>query len=81
MTTFDRPDVERACEIWSEYQKMHDVSHLTGKAAGIDPATGQIWFGDDAIDIVTQMDREGAFRPLYFIRVGHDYYDRKGGHR
>lgn len=52
-----------------------------GKTAGIDPTTGRVWFGEDISDIVDQMDAENAFTPLYFVRVGHDYYERKGGRR
>lgn len=74
-------DVERACQIWEEYQKQHDVSDHIGQTAGIDPVSGRVWFGESALDIVRQMDVEGAFTPLYFVRVGYDYYERKGGHR
>jgi hypothetical protein len=74
-------DVDRACEIWAEYQKQHDVSDRTGQTAGIDPVSGRIWFGEDAIDIYRQMEAEGNITPLYLVRVGYDYYLRKGGHR
>ncbi|MCS6859573.1 MAG: hypothetical protein NZT92_04540 [Abditibacteriales bacterium] len=74
-------DVERARQIWEEYQKQHDVSDRKGQAVGIDPVSGRVWFGESIIDIVRQMDAEGVFTPLYYVRVGYDYYDRKGGHR
>ena len=74
-------DTARACQIWAEYQKQHDVSRLKGKAAGIDPKSGRVWFGESAMDVVQQLDEEGIKAPLYFVRVGYDYYVRKGGHR
>jgi hypothetical protein len=83
MSVTDRTDVDvdRARQIWDEYQKQHDVSDRRGQAAGIDPVSGRIWFGESAIDIVEQMDAEDAFTPFYCVRVGFDYYLRKGGHR
>lgn len=71
----------RALKIWVEYQKEHDVSNRIGQAVGIDPKSGRIWFGESALDIVRQMDAEGDFTPFYCVRVGYDYYLRKGGHR
>jgi hypothetical protein len=80
-TTQPQVDVKRAKDIWAEYQKQHDVSHLEGKAAGIDPISGRIWFGDSSLDIGDQLDSEGIDVPLFFVRVGQEYYYRKGGHR
>jgi len=74
-------DTACALKIWAEYQKEHDVSGRIGQAVGIDPKSGHVWFGESALDIVRQMDAEGAFTLLYFVRVGYDYYGRKGGHR
>ncbi len=74
-------DVERARELWTEYQKSHNVTDKIGQTVGIDPTTGRVWFGRRAIDIADQLDAEGIDRPLYFVRVGYDYYERKGGHR
>ena len=74
-------DTNRACEIWREYQSRHDVSQMQGQTAGIDPVTERIWFGESAAEIATELEREGLFTPLYFVRVGFDYYLRKGaGH-
>jgi hypothetical protein len=72
-------DVARAQVIWAEYQKQHDVSARNGQAVGIDPNSGRIWFGESIVDISRQLDAEGIHTPLYFVRVGHDYYYRKGG--
>jgi hypothetical protein len=74
-------DTARALQIWAEYQKHHDVSHRKGQAVGIDPVSGKVWFGESALDIRRQMDAEGTDTPLYLLRVGYDYYLRKGGHR
>jgi hypothetical protein len=74
-------DTRRAMELWEEYQRQHDLSDRKGQAAGIDPATGRVWFGQSAIAIVQQLESAGLDIPLYFIRVGYPYYARKGGHR
>jgi hypothetical protein len=70
-------DSARARQIWAEYQKHHDLSAQRGQTVGIDPISGRLWFGDSAIDIVRQMNAEGIHAPLYFLRVGFDYYIRK----
>ena len=74
-------DTERAKEIWAEYQRTHDVSDRIGQAVGIDPMSGRVWFGESAVDIVHQRDAEGLTSPLFFVRVGYDYYQRKGRSR
>jgi hypothetical protein len=74
-------DVERAKQIWADYQAAHDVSDRKGQAVGIDPQTGQVWFGESATAIWQQMEAQGSARPLVFMRVGSDYYVRKGGRR
>lgn len=79
--TLSTDDVARAKQIWAEYQRQHDVSARKGQAVGIDPVSGRIWFGESALDIRKQMDAEGASVPLFVLRVGHDYYLRKGGCR
>lgn len=71
-------DSVKAREIWAEYQRRHDVSERTGQAVGIDPISGRIWFGESAKDIWRQMDEEGIRTPIYCLRVGSDYYGRKG---
>ena len=76
-----KSDTERAQQIWAEYSSHSDLSGRLGQAAGIDPVSGRIWFGESASDIVRQMDSSGEFTPLYFIRVGEDWYFRKGGRR
>ena len=74
-------DTAKALQIWGEYQRQHDVSSLAGQTAGIDPISGRIWFGESATDIWEQMEAEGIDTPLYYTRVGSDYYVRKGGRR
>ena len=79
--TLSADDVARAKQIWADYQKQHDVSARKGQAVGIDPASGRIWFGESGIDIFRQMETEGTITPLFLMRVGYEYYLRKGGHR
>ena len=74
-------DVARAMQLWADYQKQHDLADRKGQAAGIDPFSGRVWFGESGIDIRKQMHAEGIDSPLYCIRVGYSYYVRKGGHR
>jgi len=74
-------DSERARQFWSQYQRQHDVSDRTGQIAGVDPVSGRVWFGASAKDIVAQMEAEGVSVPLYFVRIGFDFYLRKGGYR
>jgi hypothetical protein len=76
-TEWTEEDSARAKQIWAEYQKAHDVSHLHGKAVGIDPARGRVWFGDTATDIFTQKEAATDESLLYLLRVGYDYYCRK----
>jgi hypothetical protein len=70
-----------AGRIWADYQREHDVSEHLGQAVGIDPASGRVWFGKTARDIVQRLDAEGVHAPLFFLRVGQDFYARKGGRR
>lgn len=72
-------DTQKAKEIWEEYQKTHDVSDRKGQAAGIDPKTGEIWFGESALDIVDLRESQGLNSLLFFVRVGYPTYWRKGG--
>jgi hypothetical protein len=72
---------ERAQEVWAEYQRTHDVADQKGRAAGVDPVSGRVWIGDDAEDIHAQLQTEKLDIPLYFVRIGYDYYYRKGGRR
>jgi hypothetical protein len=74
-------DVLRAEAVWAEYLQTHDVSDRLGSAAGIDPDSGRVWFGESILDVMEQQDAQGDASPLFFIRVGSDYYYRKGGRR
>jgi hypothetical protein len=73
--------IEAAIRSWDEYQKAHDVTELKGQAAGIDPETGDVWFGADITDIVKQREAQGLSSPLFFVRVGYPTYYRKGRRR
>jgi hypothetical protein len=72
-------DVQKALRVWQEYKKQHDLSNWPAhEAVGIDPETGEVWFGESALDIATKLEAQGVRRPLFFLRVGSDYYQRKG---
>ena len=79
--TWTEADTKRACQIWADYQREHDLTGSAGQAVGIDPASGQVWFGASAKDIVLRLESQGIHTPLFFLRVGQDYYARKGGRR
>jgi cobalt/nickel transport system permease protein len=79
--TWTEADTRRALDIWDEYQRRHDVSSRKGQTVGIDPASGRVWFGESAKDIWAQMDSQGISAPLFYLRVGCDYYLRKGRRR
>lgn len=72
-------DTQRALQLWDEYQKSHDVSALHGKAVGIDPASGRVWFGDTAREVAQNARADGATSRIIGLRVGQPYYLRKGG--
>jgi len=74
-------DSDRAQEIWSEYQRRHDLSDKVGQTAGIDPASARVWIGQSIQDVVAQRDAEQCAAPLFFERVGFPSYYRNGGHR
>lgn len=80
-TTWADADTQRAEQLWAEFVAHNDVSALVGQAAGVDPASGRIWIGESALDVVKQMKNEGVSVPLYFIRVGFPTYLRKGARR
>jgi hypothetical protein len=81
-TTITEAQVQRAREIWRAYQTQHDISALIGKAVGVSPVSGQVFFGDSATEIVKRRERdEGVWEPLVVFRVGADTYWHRGGRR
>jgi hypothetical protein len=74
-------DTSRALRFWAEYQSCHEIADRLGQTVGIAPSDGRIWFGSDALDVVRKRDADGVTEPLYIVRVGRDYYLRKGGRR
>lgn len=74
-------EITRAQQTWAEYQQRHDVSQWKGQAVGIDPRSGRVWFGESGVEIAHQLQAQGIDTPLYLVRVGYDYYARKGGRR
>jgi hypothetical protein len=82
MKVWSDADTDRAIAFWREYQRTHDVSAQTGKTVGIDAANGRVWFGDHARDVAAAARADGADpSSMLAIRVGLDYYQRKGGRR
>jgi len=81
MDTWTATDTQRAQHSWAEYQRQHDVSSQQGQTAGIDPASGRLWFGVSAQEIMAQMEAAGVVTPLSFVRVGVDSSLRKGRQR
>ncbi len=77
--TWTEADTERALEFWREYQRHHDVTALHGKAVGIDTVSGRVWFGETASEVASAARAEGVDTSnMLGIRVGYDYYARKG---
>ena len=75
-------DTQRALQFWDEYQKTHDVSAWTGMTVGIEPKSGRVFFGDSAKEIMLRRQKEeGVWEPLFVLRVGLPYYQRKGRRR
>ncbi len=81
VSNWTEADSAKAQEIWADYQQQHDLSSRTRQTAGIDPASGRIWFGESIEDVIAQRDAGGSDAPLFFERVGSTTYYRKGGHR
>ena len=81
VSNWTEADSNRAPQIWSEYQDHHDLSEQAGQTAGIDPASGRIWFGQSIQDVIAQRDAASSEAALYFVRVGSATYYRKGGLR
>jgi hypothetical protein len=71
-------DVERAPAIWRKYCEQHDTTVRHGQTAGIEPASGRIWFGESATDVYRQKVADGMDAPIYVVRVGYDHYLWKG---
>ena len=68
----------KALQIWDAYQQQHDLSKLNGKVAAIEPHSERIWIGNSGVDVAAQMQSEGIETPVYLIRIGSNYYIRKG---
>ena len=72
-------DTAKAEEIWTDYQKHHDLSTCIGRTAGIDPHTGRVWIGESIQDVLSQREADGIDSLLFFERIGSRTYYRKGG--
>ncbi len=81
VSTWTESDTVKAEQIWSAYQKQHDLSTCIGKTVGIDPDTGRIWIGESIQDVLSQRNAEKIDSLLFFERIGSKTYYRKGGRR
>ena len=54
-----RDFAERGRRAWAQYQREHDVTPQRGQVASIDPASGRVWFGEDALEAVATMNADG----------------------
>ena len=68
----------RSLEIWREYQTHHDLSHLMGQVAAIDPQTGKVWIAKNGVDVAKLVRNEVGSNPVYLVEVGSDHFVRKG---
>ena len=73
--------IETAKQIWQQYQRAHDLTDRKGQIVGIDPETGEVWFGEWFTDIVRDRRNKGLVNQLLFERVGYPTALRKGGRR
>lgn len=80
-STPEKLDTDRAKEIWDEYERTHDLSGQESLAVGIDPSTGEVFFGASAKEIIANLRSEGRFRPLFFRWVTDSSYFHKGARR
>lgn len=71
-------DSVKAKKLWVQYQQQSDLADRVGQTVGIDPQSGQVWFGESIRDIVSQRDAEGLKSLLFFERVGSETYLNKG---
>ncbi|MDA1015015.1 MAG: hypothetical protein O3A00_11270 [Planctomycetota bacterium] len=80
-STWTESDTVKAEQIWSDYQKQHDLSICIGKTVGIAPNTGRVWIGESIQDVLSQRNADGVDSLLFFERIGSRTYYRKGGRR
>ena len=80
-TTHQRLDTDKAKQIWSEYERTHDLSGMQLLAVGIDPETGEVHFGESMHEIGDRLEREGRFKPLFYRWVNDPYYFHRGARR
>lgn len=77
-TPLTKADIAESKRIWERYQREHDLSEKQGQAAGIDPKTGEVWLGEDIVEIVLLRKSQGQTSPLFFARVGAETFYTKG---
>lgn len=70
--------VARGSDVWARYQESHDVSHLRGQVAAVDPESRNVWIGVEAVEAIDEMNANGFDTPVYMVMVGYDYLTVKG---
>ena len=70
MPTVTKADanMERAKQIWAEYQQSHDVVALEGQTVAIDLETEQVLIGPSARAITKEHPEVGTRSPLMVVR-------------
>jgi hypothetical protein len=54
------------------------MSSLIGQVAAVEPESGRVWIGRDALDAVDAMNGDGVDAPVWLVSIGFDYLDVKG---
>jgi hypothetical protein len=73
------PDfTERSKKVCAQYQREHDVVPLRGQVAAVEPVSGRVRLGEDALEAVEAMNAEGVDAPVWSVRIGFSYLDVKG---
>jgi hypothetical protein len=67
ITTADA-NMERAKQIWAEYQRTHDVAALEGQTVAVDLETGRVLTGSSAYVIRKKHPEVGTRSPLMVVR-------------
>jgi hypothetical protein len=72
VTETQKPDIDRALEFWTNYQRAHDVSSRNGQFVAIDAVGRRVWFSDDSLALRRQVESAGVENKIVVIRVGSD---------
>lgn len=62
---------DRAVALWVEYRRTHDAASFTGPTVGVDPDSGEMFFGANFRDISLRLLAGGNHRPLCFMPTNY----------